>query len=1351
MHRPLLQGYLTKQGKSRTSWRVRWCVLLSDRIVYYKRKESKKSQGCIEIRSVLDVRVDEVAYPEPHCFQLKCRRNASVPVEGETIRTYAFRAQSNDECSKWIRAIRSRVSGGDSAPGETESSNPDRKGVEEKIIESPHAATKTQRSTSNKKRSASSTRSPKWGSDVPASGEKTAEEKGGGGSNVGQQRVDETPLRSAATPPSKRTLHREPRRTSSKLESGSPYTPPVPPPVPATSPLPAARLGQHFLPEDEEVTLHQLTRYCMWIDSLDVWEVALCPDGEKESPSIRPAEIANHFTDGLLLCRIVARFTRKDQCKQIFKQLHEKATSKRTAISNIEKGLLLAFSHSPRTRFMPQPEDIYEARPGKVALMIREICHACALRVAWQHVRSTMRWFDRILATFGRPLSSDALRGSPNGMWDAFRDGVSIACVLFWFGGAIESEGDSDASDVAFPGVDLERIFETPSLDQMRSNLNYVFEKMERAGIEVVWHSDDFLSFPNDDFLVLQLHNIRKRFQTTTGGNDVAASHTTTRPSALRWITRLEANNGIVGILTTVDADERKTHRVCNARFASTDRPVSSVSAHRTLPTKAKSRKRRVEPLEEEDGGDVLVLSPSTDPRKSRPSPVLRGHAEQIRRTRRSSSDDILRLVHSSGGATNEADNRSAHVHHGGWPHGNDGLIQDDVQMFGRGRKRCAKKIRDSPRSQIAVVSETKVAPSRERGIEELRARVETERKLRLVERMRSYGILSPGGRAAGDGDPEEPDDDILALGKDLKDAFLSPRATRDIATVAAAMSAVEDSKFKETTAAEAEQRLTELHIPGLVQLAAVCATESTISPRRLRGHTIRDAESLFRAMDLNGDGALTLEELQGAAARLDIALTDRQCLELFRFMDHDRDGTIDVEEFQTALLGHVPSSYSPSTRVAAKKRRQSQRVSSKIRESLYGVQRELIQREEEVAMLEEESHVDDSEDDFRRELELAARREEIAELKREREDLIAALQDSDVNDEIENDDRDRIDAAVGTRAHSPEVDKKNHDLLALSNAEVRVDTFVEGADPDTSFRDWQRRALERMQEEKSRWIAEYDSRLEEFDRKMRNRFEAEKAEMLKMLEGNRAMESSRWETEFSERNARSKKQWEAERQRLEHERSAFIADEINLRRRMKNDAMREAISSKETRYMKIEDARMQADIADRRREAAKTEVQDQMEINAIVRWLAAPKLVTIRRAKGGKPMSCLLALMRITPAGVLPATRAGDALILRWCDVESKKERGRAAVVSMMPLSAPSGCVLSIRFRSSDKSAAASNPIEDNETTTAITTESSDVKLGESNDSSTSEIVFIFPTNDDAVWYFKAIRELRGFEVSYA
>jgi len=99
---------------------------------------------------------------------------------------------------------------------------------------------------------------------------------------------------------------------------------------------------------------------------------------------------------------------------------------------------------------------------------------------------------------------------------------------------------------------------------------------------------------------------------------------------------------------------------------------------------------------------------------------------------------------------------------------------------------------------------------------------------------------------------------------------------------------------------------------------------------------------------------------------------------------------------------------------------------------------------------------------------------------------------------------------------------------------------------------------------------------------------------------------------------------------------------------------------------MTFEETRQNAVRSEREAKIQEIKSKDDVELRAIVRWLAVPKMVSLVLRSGKRVPCVMLAMMRVISEGkLLPAKNLNDALVLRWTD-SSQNELGRVAVASI-------------------------------------------------------------------------------------
>ena len=165
---------------------------------------------------------------------------------------------------------------------------------------------------------------------------------------------------------------------------------------------------------------------------------------------------------------------------------------------------------------VPSALDVYTGKQEKIAMLVQEIFEVYVMRDlrAPLNMSSMLEWFDGVLKQYDRPLPASSLKPPFSNLWEA-RSGVNLFLVVLHFTGqlatAVATNGDSLRADPAAPEavVDSARIIANPTeLAQAVHNTEEVFALLRACGIDVLWTAEDWVSFPDDDFVVLQLHRV---------------------------------------------------------------------------------------------------------------------------------------------------------------------------------------------------------------------------------------------------------------------------------------------------------------------------------------------------------------------------------------------------------------------------------------------------------------------------------------------------------------------------------------------------------------------------------------------------------------------------------------------------------------------------------------------------------------------------------------------------------------------------------------------------------------------------------------------------------------------------
>lgn len=102
----------------------------------------------------------------------------------------------------------------------------------------------------------------------------------------------------------------------------------------------------------------------------------------------------------------------------------------------------------------------------------------------------------------------------PAQIWSVFRTGVVFGCGTFVYSESLRAQSlNPDVHTHA--RVDLSQLSADPRLlDQLRSNLDYVFQCLDEQGLPRIWTVSSFLTYPDDDdtFLLIQAYALYQTF-----------------------------------------------------------------------------------------------------------------------------------------------------------------------------------------------------------------------------------------------------------------------------------------------------------------------------------------------------------------------------------------------------------------------------------------------------------------------------------------------------------------------------------------------------------------------------------------------------------------------------------------------------------------------------------------------------------------------------------------------------------------------------------------------------------------------------------------------------------------------
>ena len=91
------EGYLTKQGRIRKSWKCRWFLLRGSSLSYFKSKQSRRPIDRLDMNRAIAVEYDN-SKRKDYCFRIDF-----------TFRVYYMYASCAEDCDQWVELLRSKL------------------------------------------------------------------------------------------------------------------------------------------------------------------------------------------------------------------------------------------------------------------------------------------------------------------------------------------------------------------------------------------------------------------------------------------------------------------------------------------------------------------------------------------------------------------------------------------------------------------------------------------------------------------------------------------------------------------------------------------------------------------------------------------------------------------------------------------------------------------------------------------------------------------------------------------------------------------------------------------------------------------------------------------------------------------------------------------------------------------------------------------------------------------------------------------------------------------------------------------------------------------------------------------
>ncbi|ETW03449.1 glutamate decarboxylase, variant 2 [Aphanomyces invadans] len=236
------------------------------------------------------------------------------------------------------------------------------------------------------------------------------------------------------------------------------------------------------------ISSKQLQQLLRWANSLKAWP-------EEITASKMPKQMQN----GVLLCYLVHVLVPDFSLIKV----NPKAKSFRAAQLNLEAILQCLSRFSTCTRNLLTPEAMWAGDRTALAVFLQELLHKVAVRRV--PVQAIRLWAQGTLQKYGiacdEATSWNVLEDAAVGLWDAFRDGVRLWCLLHYYG-----YDNSPAREHLFQ---MSRVHGYPKeRNEAQENGAIVCSVLQHFGIPVVWDLSTASTHKSHAFVLVQLHHL---------------------------------------------------------------------------------------------------------------------------------------------------------------------------------------------------------------------------------------------------------------------------------------------------------------------------------------------------------------------------------------------------------------------------------------------------------------------------------------------------------------------------------------------------------------------------------------------------------------------------------------------------------------------------------------------------------------------------------------------------------------------------------------------------------------------------------------------------------------------------
>lgn len=242
-------------------------------------------------------------------------------------------------------------------------------------------------------------------------------------------------------------------------------------------------------------SVRRIKQLCNWITSLNIWD-----------KPVTIVSIHNDFCNGILLSRLA-----KTLVPSANFHINSRALTKKAALENIEKSLGVFWrTKCVNNSRIASAHEIYDGNVYKTVVTIQEIFEVYVVQPLFLQAPKMFRWYNNILKQYNAPIPNAIFSdGDLIDLWTYSQSGFAIFCLIHHLHGPVTIGEGMDMIR-----IDAKKLVSKPhNVNEFRENIKYVFSLLHALRIPVLYNVDDWLTYPDTEFIVYQFFVIYEKLK----------------------------------------------------------------------------------------------------------------------------------------------------------------------------------------------------------------------------------------------------------------------------------------------------------------------------------------------------------------------------------------------------------------------------------------------------------------------------------------------------------------------------------------------------------------------------------------------------------------------------------------------------------------------------------------------------------------------------------------------------------------------------------------------------------------------------------------------------------------------